>query len=92
MAYNNFQNESPLPVPGAKVKNISVEFLPKFFRTEANRKFLQGTLDQLIQPGVAEKLSGYIGRETAKAYTPKDNYIGDVSADRNNYHLSNCSF
>ena len=87
MAYNNFQNESPLPVPGAKVKNISVEFLPKFFRTEANRKFLQGTLDQLIQPGVAEKLSGYIGRETAKAYTPKDNYVGDVSADRTNYQL-----
>lgn len=87
MAYNNFQNESPLPVPGTKVKNISVEFLPKFFRTEANRKFLQGTLDQLIQPGVAEKLSGYIGRETAKAYTTKDNYIGDVSADRNNYQL-----
>ena len=87
MAYNNFQNESPLPVPGVKVKNISVEFLPKFFRTEANRKFLQGTLDQLIQPGVAEKLSGYIGRETAKAFTPKDNYIGDVSADRANYQL-----
>ena len=87
MAYNNNQNESPLPVPGAKVQNISVDFLPKFFRTEANRKFLQGTLDQLIQPGVAEKLSGYVGRETAKAYKASDNYIGDVSSARANYQL-----
>ena len=87
MSYNDSQNESPLPVAGKKVKKLSVDFLPKFFRTEANRKFLQGTLDQLIQPGVAEKLSGYIGRETAKAYTPSDNYIGDFDASRNNYQL-----
>jgi len=87
MAYNDYQNESPLPVGGKEVKKLSIDFLPKFFRTEANRKFLQGTLDQLIQPGVAEKLSGYIGRETAKAYSPKDNYIGDFSDNRANYQL-----
>ena len=52
MAYDDNQNESPLPADG-KVKKISTDFLPKFFRTEANRKFLQGTLDQLITPGVA---------------------------------------
>ena len=57
MAYDDNQNESPLPADG-KVKKISTDFLPKFFRTEANRKFLQGTLDQLITPGVAEKVSG----------------------------------
>jgi hypothetical protein len=53
MAYDKFQNESPLPA-GKQVKKLSVDFLPKFFRTEANRKFLQGTMDQLIAPGVAE--------------------------------------
>ena len=87
MAYDDSQNENSLPVAGKKVKALSVDFLPKFFRTEANRKFLQGTLDQLIQPGVAEKLSGYIGRETAKAYNAKDNYIGDFSDNRKNYQL-----
>ena len=86
MAYDDNQNESPLPADG-KGKRLSVDFLPKFFRTEANRKFLQGTLDQLISPGVAEKVSGYIGRNTAKAYDPQDNYIGDVSEDRKNYQL-----
>ena len=79
MAYDDLQTESPLPIPGKQVTRLSVDFLPKFFRTEANRKFLQGTIDQLVTPGVAEKVSGFIGRKTAKAYTPKDAYIGDVS-------------
>ena len=86
MAYDENQNESPLPAEG-NGKRLSVDFLPKFFRTEANRKFLQGTLDQLIAPGVAEKVSGYIGRKTAKAYNPQDNYIGDISKNRENYQL-----
>ena len=86
MAYNNNQNESALPTPGDK-KRTSVDFLPKFFRSEANRKFLQSTLDQMIQPGVADKLNGYIGRETAKAFNSSDNYLSDVSSDRKNYQL-----
>ena len=86
MAYNNNQNESALPTPGNK-KRTSVDFLPKFFRSEANRKFLQSTLDQMIQPGVADKLNGYIGRETAKAFTPADAYLSEISSDRKNYQL-----
>ena len=86
MAYNDSQNESPLPTPG-NTKRTAADLLPKFFRTEANRKFLQGTIDQLIQPGVAEKLNGFVGRKTAKAYKSTDNYIGDVSIDRGNYQL-----
>ena len=83
----NDQNESALPVPGQNNKITASDFLPKFFRTQANKKFLQGTLDQLIQPGVAEKLNGYYGRTTAKAYKPTDNYVDDVTADRTNYQL-----
>ena len=49
MAYNDNQNENPLPVPGNEKRSGS-DLIPKFFRTEANRKFLQGTIDQLIQP------------------------------------------
>ena len=83
----NDQNESALPVPGQNNKITSSDFLPKFFRTQANKKFLQGTLDQLIQPGVAEKINGYYGRTTAKAFKTTDNYVNDVTADRTNYQL-----
>ena len=83
----NDQNESALPVPGQNNKITASDFLPKFFRTQANKKFLQGTLDQLIQPGVAEKINGYYGRTTAKAFKTTDNYINDVSENRTNYQL-----
>jgi len=83
----NDQTESALPVPGQNNKITSSDFLPKFFRTQANKKFLQGTLDQLIQPGVAEKINGYYGRTTAKAYKTTDNYVDDVTSDRTNYQL-----
>ena len=86
MAKNNRQNENSLPLPGASNRSAS-DLIPRFFRTEANRKFLQGTIDQLIQPGTAEKLSGYVGRKTAKSYKVDDNYIGDVTSNRENYQL-----
>ena len=85
MATNN-QNESALPTPNDDRRSAS-DLLPRFFRTEANKKFLQSTLDQLIQPGVAEKINSYYGRKTAKAFKSIDNYVGDVSADRENYQL-----
>ena len=87
MAYNKDQQESPLPVNGQESKRTSVDFLPKYFRTEANKKLLTSTLDQLIQPGVAEKLSGYFGRTTAKSYRAGDTYIEDVSDQRQNRQL-----
>ena len=90
MAYDNNQTEQPLP-NGDDNKRKSESFLPRFFRTTANKKFLNSTLDQLIQPGVVEKLNGYIGRETAKAFTASDSYVGDVSAARANYQLEPAS-
>ena len=81
---NNQENGLPTPNENRKT---SVDFLPRFFKTEANKKFLQSTLDQLIQPGVAEKLNGYFGRRTAKAFKSSDNYVADVSAQRENYQL-----
>ena len=78
---NNTQGDLPLPTPGNNKRTAS-EFLPRFFRTQANNKFLQATLDQLIQPGVAEKINGYFGRRNAKAFKSSDNYISDISNDR----------
>ena len=91
MAYNNDQSEQPLPTGDGKRKRESASHLPRYFRTSPNKKFLSSTLDQLIQPGVVEKLNGYVGRETAKAYTTKDNYVSDVSAERVAYQLEPAS-
>jgi len=87
MAYENNQSEYPLPVNGDSGSRKSEKFLPRYFRTEVNSKFLQATLDQLTQPGVAEKLNGYYGRKISKAYSASDNYVGDVSTQRENYQL-----
>ena len=88
MSYDNDQSEYPVPTgPEDAANRKSAQLLPRYFRTNANKKFLSSTIDQLTQPGVAEKLSGYIGRKTAKAYQASDNYIGDVSTQRENYQL-----
>ena len=86
MAYENDQNEYPLPADGDNNRK-SESLLPRYFRTETNKKFLQATLDQLTQPGVAEKLNGYYGRQISKAYKASDNYVGDVSTQRENYQF-----
>jgi len=83
---SNEQNEFGSPTPGDNNRQ-SARFLPRFFRSEANLKFLQATVDQLTQPGVAEKLSGFFGRTIAKGFKSEDNYIGDVNKDRLDYQF-----
>jgi len=87
MAYDNDQNEPRLPGGDKSIRRSSANHLPRYFRTSYNTKFLSSTLDQLIQPGVAEKLNGYVGRKSTKAFLPSDNYIGDISSQRENYQL-----
>jgi len=83
----NDQNSYPLPAEGNDNKRRSAELLPRYFRTQANKKILGSTLDQLVQPGVAEKVSGYYGRQTAKAFQPGDTYIEEVSKQRQDRQL-----
>jgi len=81
-------DEFNIPLGKNNKKRRSHELLPKYFRTVANQKFLTSTLDQLTQPGVVEKIDGYFGRKSSKAYNQTiDNYIGDVSDERSNYQL-----
>ena len=80
------QDESPIPT-GNNAKRKSADLLPRYFRTTANKKFLSSTLDQMMQPGVIEKVDGFIGRRDAKAFKASDNYISDVSTSRENYQL-----
>ena len=54
---------------------LSSNLLPKFYQTPANKKFLQSTIDQLFQPGSVKKVTGFIGRENAKAATGNDLFL-----------------
>ena len=38
----------------------TLQFLPEIFRTDTNRKFLSSTVDQMIQPGVVEKINSFV--------------------------------
>ena len=67
MAYDKDQEEFALPAGDDSGSRKSAELLPRYFRTQANKKFLASTLDQILQPGVAEKVSGYLGRTVAPA-------------------------
>lgn len=68
-------------------KTQSATFLPRVFRTDSNKKFLQATIDQLVQPGTVSKINGYIGRQNAKASTGSDIFIEASDTSRQNYQL-----
>lgn len=80
------QDESGLPTGDSNTRR-SADLLPRYFRTVANKKFLTSTIDQMTQPGSIEKVTGFIGRKNAKAFESTDNYLADISADRENYQL-----
>ena len=86
MAYDNDQNDLPIG-PGEDENRTSLSHLPKYFRTPANKKFLTSTLDQLMNPGEVEKLNSYYGRRDAKALTADDNYVADVTKQREDYQV-----
>ena len=86
MAYNDDQNPTKLPA-GKPERRKSSDHLPRYFRTQVNNKFLSSTIDQLIQPGIAEKLNGYFGQKEAKGYKKDDFYVGDVSKSREDYQF-----
>ena len=90
MAYNANQEEYPLPAGNqskAQHRRTSAEHLPKYFRTAHNKKFLSATLDQLLNPGVAEKISESYGRRIATARKAADTYVSDVSTEREEYQF-----
>jgi hypothetical protein len=71
-------------------KRKSVDLLPVIFRTDANQRFLSGTLDQFIQQPDLKKIDGYIGDRIVKNFDPsKDSYInGPLTSNfRNSYEV-----
>jgi hypothetical protein len=81
------QNENPVPDLNGKNKRKNSSLIPRFYRTDSNKKFIQATLDQLMQPGVVKKLNGYIGRQNAKSSSGKDIFISTIDSTRQNYQL-----
>jgi len=63
------------------------DLIPRIYQSDANKKFIQATIDQLIQPGTVNKISGYIGRENAKASTGTDIFVDAADQTRQNYQL-----
>ena len=87
MAYDNNQKDFPVPTDKGSSKRESSEFLPKYYRTPVNQKFLNSTLDKMISSGTLEKISAYYGRKNTKSYKPDDLYLPDINDDRQNYQF-----
>lgn len=67
--------------------NKSIQFLPEIFKTDTNQKFLHATVDQLIAEPNLKRVNGYIGRKLAPSFKATDNYIQEISKDRQNYQV-----
>ena len=69
-------------------KRKSSNFLPQVFRTSANNRFLNATLDQLIQEPQLKKIFGYIGQQDqSSVYKKGDYYITENDAYSQFYQL-----
>ena len=71
----------------SKATRSSSQLLPQIFQTEKNKRFINSTLDQLIEPSVLEKLSAYVGQRYRPSYRTTDVYVQESTADRQNYQL-----
>ena len=67
--------------------SVAANFLPNFYKTDSNKKFLQATVDQLVQPGTVKKINGYVGRKNSKATMGSDVFINAPTAERQNYQF-----
>ena len=74
------------PKSGLPIRR-SVELLPVIFQTPTNDKFLSAVVDPLIQPGVLDKVVGYLGRRYDKTYNGNDVYVDTDATLRSSYQL-----
>jgi hypothetical protein len=86
MAFNNDQIDPILPIANDGEKN-SLSFLPKYFRTSSNRKFLSATIDQMMSEGEVEKINAFIGRKTFEPYRVLDKYLQGATKQREDYQF-----
>lgn len=65
----------------------TTNFLPTVFQTDANKKFLGATLDQLVTEPNLSPINGYVGRKFAPGFTGIDTYVKENTAYRADYQL-----
>jgi hypothetical protein len=69
-------------------KRTSTSLLPGFFRTSTNKKFLQATVDPLIQEPSLQQLYGYAGeQDSSPVFQPTDSYIIESDPYSQHYQL-----
>ena len=83
----SLDNEYPLPISSQDNDRKSFNLLPRFYRTDTNKKFLSSTVDQLIQPGTVKKVSSFVGRQDAKSVKNTDVFIESPEKNRQDYQL-----
>ena len=65
----------------------TLPFLPAQFQSEANKKFLNATLDQLVTDPNTGAINGYVGRKFAPSSNDAARYVTEPSVIRSNYQL-----
>ena len=73
--------------PSGQQTQTALDLIPKFYQSRDNTKFIQSTIDQLVQKGTTRKVNGYIGRKNAKSVKGNDVFVNAPYATRQNYQL-----
>ena len=70
--------EKDLTVPGRTARGYEqrkgVDFLPRFLRSDINKKFLDATVDQLITNDSTRRLNSYYGSRKGLVNNPQQNF------------------
>ena len=70
------------------VARRTLDLLPQVFQTETNKRFLNATMDQLIQEPIMTRLSSYVGRaEGNPTYQAGDPYVKEGDSFSQFYQL-----
>ena len=69
------------------IRTKTIDLLPEIFRTTTNEKFLNATLEQLVQPSQLKRVEGYIGLKTGLGVSAADAYVREPDTTRQNYQL-----
>ena len=72
----------------SKNRKVTSDFLPGVFRTNTNKRFLNATMDQLIQEPKLNNVYGYVGRQDlSPAYQTTDPYVRETDSYSQFYQL-----
>ena len=70
------------------VNRRTIDLLPKIFQTNTNRRFLNATIDQLVQEPQMIRMSSYVGRaEGSPTYVAGDPYLKEGDSFAQYYQL-----